>query len=149
LNCCVQIFQTFLVLDQISRGKRPVFSLCRCPWLQIHLCLFSHSIKYHAEVTDTPTSGIKESVSLRKQAGDKTNWLGERNLAKEITGNNIVSLATQLLQNQNKIFPGKVIVQIFILESFVLPSVYKFFLQTKTQTSSIQAKSHFFKSSPA
>jgi len=63
--------------------------------------------------------------------------------------NNIVSMATQLSQIQNKIFPGKVIVCIFIPESFVLPSVHKCFLQTKTQTSSIQAKLHFFKSSPA
>jgi len=63
--------------------------------------------------------------------------------------NNIVSLATQLSQNQNKVFPGMVIVYIFIPESFVLPSVYNFFLQTKTQTSSIQAKLHFFKSYPA
>jgi len=66
---------------------------------------------------------MKESVSLQKKAGDKTNWLGERNLAKEINASNIVSLATQLSQNQNKIFPGMVIVYIFIPESFVLPSV--------------------------
>jgi len=58
-----------------------------------------------------------------------------------------VSLATQLSQNQNKIFPGKVIAYIFIPESFVLPAVYKNFLQTKTQKVSIKAKSHF-KSSP-
>jgi len=103
----------------------------------------------HVEVADTPTSGIKESVSLQKKASDRTNWLSERNLAKEIIANNIVSMATQLSQNQNKIFPGKVIVYIFIPESFVLPSVHKFFLQTKTQTSSIQAKLHFLKSSTA
>jgi len=75
-----------------------------------------------AKVADTPTSGIKESVSLQKKAGDKTNCLGEGNLAKEINGNNIVSLATQSSRNQNKIFPGKVIVYIFIPESFVSPS---------------------------
>jgi len=45
LNCCFQIFQTFLVWDQISRGQTPVFPLCRRPWWQIHLCLFSHSTK--------------------------------------------------------------------------------------------------------
>jgi len=39
-----------------------------------------------------------------------------------------VSLATQLSQNQHKIFPGKVIVYIYIPESFVLPSVHKHFL---------------------
>ena len=54
-----------------------------------------------------------------------------------------MSLTEQLSQNQNKIFPGKVIVYIFIPERFVLPSVYKHFLQTKTQKVSIQAKSHF------
>ena len=47
--------------------------------------------------------------------------------------NNIVSLATQLSQNKKK-FLGKVIVYVFIPQSFVLPSVYKIFLQTKTQT---------------
>jgi len=67
--------------------------------------------------------------------GDNTNRLGERNLAKKIVAKNIVLLAKQLSQNQNKIFPGKVIVYIFIPESFVLPSVYKNFLQIKTQTS--------------
>jgi len=36
-------------------------------------------LENHAEVTDTPTSGIIESVSLQKKAGDKTNWLGGRN----------------------------------------------------------------------
>jgi len=77
-----------------------------------------------AEVTDTATSGIKESVSLQTKASDKTNGLGEGNSAKEIIVKNIVSLATQLSQNQNKIFPGKAIVYIFIPESFVLPSVY-------------------------
>jgi len=107
------------------------------------------STKDHTEVADMPTSGIKESISLQKKASDKLNWLGEANLAKEIIADNIVSLATQLSQNQSKIFPGKVIVYIFIPVSFVLPSAYKFFLQTKTQTSSIQAKLHFFKSSPA
>jgi len=56
MNCCFQIFQTFLVLDQISRGQTSVFPLCRRPWLQIHLCLFSHSTKcvacrYHQPFT--------------------------------------------------------------------------------------------------
>jgi len=62
---------------------------------------------------------------------DITNWLGERNLAKEIIANNIASLATQLSQNQNKILPGKVIVYYCIPESFGLPSVYKFFYRPK------------------
>jgi len=66
--------------------------------------------------------------------------LGERTLAKKTTVQNIVSLTKQLLQNQNKIFPGKVTVYIFILESFFLHSVYKIFLQTKTETLSIKAK---------
>jgi len=69
-------------------------------------------------------------------------------LAKDITVKNIVSLATQLSQNQNKIFTGRVIVYIFIPESFVLPSVYKNVLQVKTQTPSIQAISHFKFSPP-
>ena len=34
------------VLDKISRGKSPVFPHCGRPWLQIHLCFFSHSTKY-------------------------------------------------------------------------------------------------------
>ena len=84
----------------------------------------------------------KESVSLQKKSSDNTNMLGERNLEKKIVAKNIVSLATQLSQNQNKTFPGKVVVYIFILESFVLPSVYKSFLQIKTQTLSIKTKSH-------
>ena len=66
--------------------------------------------------------------------------LGERTLAKKTTVQNIVSLKKQLLQNQNKIFPGKITVYIFILESFFLQSVYKIFLQTKTETLSIKAK---------
>jgi len=45
LNFCFQIFQTFLVLDQISRGQTPISPLCGRPLLQIHLCFFSNSIK--------------------------------------------------------------------------------------------------------
>jgi len=54
-----------------------------------------------------------------------------------------MSTATQLSQNQNIIFCGKVIFYILIRESFGLPSVYKECLQTKAQALSIKAKSDF------
>jgi len=73
--------------------------------------------------------------------------LDEKNLAKKIIAKIIESLATQLEQNQSKIFPGKVIVHALTPESFVLPSVYINILQTKMQTLSIKIKSDF-KSSP-
>jgi len=105
----------------------------------------------HTEVADTTTSKIKESASVSENASDNTNGLVEKNLEKNINEKNIVSSATQLSPNQNKIFPGKVIVYISIPENFVLPSAYKNSLRTKTQTLSIKAKSYFnsdLKSSP-
>ena len=72
-----------------------------------------------------------------------TKWLDEKNLAKKIIAKIIESLATQLAQNQSKIFPVKVIVHALTPESFVLPSVYINILQTKMQTLSIKIKSDF------
>jgi len=66
-------------------------------------------------------------VFLPPKTSDNTKGLSEKNLAKKALQKYIVSLATQLSQNQNKIFPGKVAVDIFIPESFLLPSAYKNF----------------------
>ena len=105
-------------------------------------CLYFHSWKFRfaCSVQKLSTDQNAKSVNQSEITFQIfSNASGDRK-QHHVAGGTVV---TESKQN----IPGKVIVYIFIPETFVLPSVYKNFLQAKMQKVSIEAKSHF-KSSP-
>jgi len=81
------------------------------------------------------------------------NGLGGRNLANKNQCKKTLCHRRHTYHRIKKnIYPGKEMIYSFTPESFVLPSVYKIYLQVKTQALSIKAKSQFkpdLKFSPA